>query len=208
MMNCLIPTNAQMQYSTSPVYTENDVRAAINVYDQLENGREIPLDVYNIEPGDYAFTIDQTFDESLQFVLIDHFLDEETPIEPSESGKFTYNFEVTTEELSYGLERFAIRVGQSLITSLEDDLDNLVLYPNPVNHGDRLNLKVSNLFNDQIKEVDISIIDKRGALISSQLLSPGIGGIVEIDMDPYSSGVYILRVTGNNATHHYKVIKN
>ena len=188
-------------------YTEDHQRTAINVFDQLENGRVIKLDLYNIDPGSYSFSIEETLDESLSFVLIDNFLNEETPIVPDQDGKFIYNFEVTTDELTYGAARFSIQVGESVITGIEEDLDNVVLYPNPLSAGEVLNLNVSSLF-DNVTSVDIGIIDQKGALLSEQTVSPGINGSVEIDMDAYRSGVYILRVIGNNATHHYKVIKN
>ncbi len=189
-------------------FTDDEVRTAINVFNQLENGRVIKLDLYNIDPGAYSFTIDQTFDESLQFVLVDNFLEEEIPIEPSESGMFTYNFEVTSDQLTFGAGRFSIQVGESVITSVEEDFDNLILYPNPVNPGDLLKLKVTNLFDQDINSVDISIISQKGSLLTNETLSTGINGVVEINMDEYSSGVYILRVVGNSTTHHYKVIKN
>ena len=134
-------------------------------------------------------------------------MDEETPIEPSASDMFTYNFEVTTDQLSFGAERFEIQVGASVITGIDEEINDITLYPNPVNNGEALNLNISKLFNNATS-VDIAIIDRKGALLSEQSLTPGVNGSVQIDMDRYSSGVYILRVVGNSSTHHYKVIKN
>jgi len=188
-------------------YSDDEYRMAINAYDQLENGKRIKLDLYRINPGSYTFTMEESFDESLRFILIDNFLDEEIPIEPSATDLFTYNFEVTADVLSFGAERFEIQVGASVITGIDEDIKDIILYPNPVNNGEALNLNISRLFNNATS-VDIAIIDRKGALLSEQTLTPGVNGSVQIDMDRYSSGVYILRVIGNSATHHYKVIKN
>jgi hypothetical protein len=81
------------------------------------------------------------------------------------------------------------------------------LYPNPVNNGEVLHLNISKLYGNATS-VDISIMDQKGALLTEQSLAPGLNGTIEIDMDNYLSGVYILRVIGNNTTHHYKIIKN
>ncbi len=187
--------------------SEDEKHMAINAYDQLENGKLIPLDIYNIDPGSYTFSIEETFASEVQFVLIDRFLDEEVPIEQNDSGPFEYSFEVTTDPLTYGVERFRIQVGRSIITTLDDEFNGVSIYPNPVGSGELLNLNISGLF-DNIDPVEIVIMDRKGSAVSRSTLSPNINGTIQLNMDSYSSGMYILKLIGSNATHHYKVIKN
>ncbi len=188
-------------------YSDDGSILAINAYDQLPNGKTITLDLFNINPGDYTLTIDNTFEPSTVFILVDNFLGEEIEINVKEDELFTYQFEVTGDSESYGDKRFEIRVGRSVITDIPEDVfAGIRLFPNPIGENDRLTIDLS-AYSKSSKKFEVKLIDRKGALLTQQGINAN-ERIIQIDMSPFTSGVYILQLIDERQTHHFKVIKN
>ena len=189
-------------------YSDDGSLLAINAYDQLPNGKAINLDLFNINPGNYTFAIDNSFEESTVFTLLDNYLGEQAEITLSDGEAFEYTFDVNDDSKSYGAERFEILVGRRVITDLPNDLfEGIKLFPNPIGDDDFLNVDISGYSKSSIKELELQLIDRKGAILSQQYIPAG-ERIVQLNMSQFTPGVYILQLIDERQTHHFKVIKN
>jgi hypothetical protein len=72
------------------------------------------------------------------------------------------------------------------------------IFPNPIN--DKINLKITDLKGD----AKVMIFDQKGSLVKEETISQMN---TEIDMSQLSSGLYLVKVKGENIDHSQKIIK-
>ncbi|WP_276166765.1 DUF7619 domain-containing protein [Zobellia alginiliquefaciens] len=78
----------------------------------------------------------------------------------------------------------------------------LSVYPNPVEKGD-----VTIILKDSsIKDVQLSLYTSRGRQIMGKTVKT-VNGIVKVNMDGFSSGMYSLKIETSNETYTRKIIK-
>ena len=77
-------------------------------------------------------------------------------------------------------------------------------YPNPVN--DFVNVSV--LTNTPTDNITFRMTDITGRVISTETVNgDGVNMIRDINMSSFKSGIYLLSVEGNGASHVVKIVK-
>lgn len=94
-------------------------------------------------------------------------------------------------------------VSQSILVTDIGELDNFSfsVYPNPV--IDKLNISFN---NTMISRMNLEIIDARGRLVSTELITPG-QNLHAIDLSEVERGVYILRISSESNQVSARFIK-
>ncbi|NDW17682.1 T9SS C-terminal target domain-containing protein [Dysgonomonas sp. 216] len=75
-----------------------------------------------------------------------------------------------------------------------------IIYPNPTEG--LLKVELLNLPSETTAE--IKVYDKAGKLL---IQKPGISEVVEIDLQEYVSGIYVMQITAGESTSNWKIIK-
>ena len=109
-------------------------------------------------------------------------------------GPNTISLSIRDSDGCIGNDQMTITVMN--IVGVEEDKQLFHVYPVPAN---------SVLFIETPRDIDVSLTDMRGTLLTSQAIKSGKGAI---DLGAYSSGVYILRVRSELGATRRLVVKN
>ena len=102
-----------------------------------------------------------------------------------------------------GVQTARITNEESNSAMLEDAL-YVETYPNPVN--DYVNVSV--LMNSSTDNITFRMTDITGRVISTETVNgDGVNMIRDINISSYKSGIYLLSVEGNGASHVVKIVK-
>jgi len=180
--------------------TNEGMDLSINTLPTLSESRSVKLNMTNIWPGAYTLDFEEVSSFSdAEITLIDHFLDKEEVLREG----LSYQFSITTDENSFGKDRFELRFGeQKVITStIQDDLgkSNIKLFPNPV--GDEsLNIELLELANYNT----VMMYNSQGKMVFEENIDTDI----EIDMSRFNKGVYFIHLVGDQGSSIHKILKN
>lgn len=196
--------NSYMNISSYNTAATSDY--AINTIGKIADGdsKLVKMRVFDIAAGSYTltFTDISTMTLGYRITLIDNFLNRETII----NDNSTYDFAVTADPASVGDARFALRFeGITVITGVEAGEVDVQAYPNPV--VNKLSIKLSQEIETNLNSIVLFDITGRQVVSSErdvQLLSPGLK---TIEMNDFTSGVYILSIKSGNFIKSIRVIK-
>ncbi|UII19961.1 galactose-binding domain-containing protein [Fulvivirga ligni] len=107
---------------------------------------------------------------------------------------FQYGYGIMGYGTSNGARKAAVDVSESL----DEDSEDLILYPNPVN--DQLNVRAT----DADGHISYQIIDTNGRTI---LKGNGVGGFFTLSIGSLKEGFYILRVAGEDGHLYSRTFK-
>jgi hypothetical protein len=114
-----------------------------------------------------------------------------------------YNFMITSDNSSYGKNRFAILIGDVNIGIDNTNFsDKLILYPNP--SSSILNITTSSNWDN--KTFEYKIIDQSGRIILQDSTSINHQH-AEINVSSIHSGIYIIEVISKDSILRRKFIK-
>lgn len=188
--------------------SSNGTNLAINIFPlpEVTDTIKISLFAYNgtSSPWDGTYTISFNIDNNLDFdlVLVDYYLGTFTKIDNDKK----YIFEITSNPLSMGNNRFAIISTRSL-TNIENNIyikeSEAILFPNPAN--DLLTVQLNKYKNDETCQA--KIYDQRGMLILSDVFDIK-NSMLDIDVSKLDKGVYILRLEKESGEWTGKFTKN
>jgi hypothetical protein len=130
---------------------------------------------------------------------VDHYLGTQTLLD---NNYLEYNFSVNQNvPASSDTDRFQLNFDNTTLSDGNFELNGLNVYPNPVVDIFTVNL---DQFNGQV--IRLNIFDITGKKVQSFKPSQS-GSVIEISMNGYSNGVYILKVDTSNGQLQKKLIK-
>jgi hypothetical protein len=105
-----------------------------------------------------------------------------------------------TDEMGYGIPNFEDAFNALQVLGTQEDLLELqfAIYPNPVLNR----LFVS--FPKTTDKAEIHIFNVMGAVVRTESITPELNSI---DLSDLNSGIYIARITANNRTNSFKILK-
>lgn len=174
---------------------------SINTIDVPEGERRIYLSVTDVASGKHSFTFGELSSLLVNYniVLVDRFRNTEVDVKEG----VTYSFDVTNDTMSFGDDRFYLRINGEPAKEISP-LD-IRVYPNPAT--DRIQIQLT---EDQQKNLtSIQMADVMGneminSAKDSSLLKPGIK---TVDMTNWSTGVYVVTVRFGNSLTSLRVIR-
>ena len=173
--------------------TPNNEHLAVNT--ELSFNQAIPVGI-QAPVGQYEFAVGLNTFSNSDFILIDHYLNQQQVLH----NGATYNFEITSDTVTKGEHRFEIskQAWTTNVSNVSTELD-VKLLSNVFT--DILTLYVGN----NAEQSKYYLTDARGAIISKGSLS---FGEQQIDMQTLTSGMYILKIVNNNIQQVFKLIKH
>jgi hypothetical protein len=164
-----------------------------------EENEIVQLYLTNYTNENYTFKINVDNPENKTVHLVDHYLGTQTLLD---NNYLEYNFSVNQNvPASSDTDRFQLNFDNTTLSDGNFELNGLNVYPNPVVDIFTVNL---DQFNGQV--IRLNIFDITGKKVQSFKPSQS-GSVIEISMNGYSNGVYILKVDTSNGQLQKKLIK-
>ena len=161
---------------------------AINRRDFPLDQEIIPLFLTGHVSTQYTLEIQTTDLSSYDVYLVDHYLTTETEIT---SNSFIHQFNVDTEiDESINPERFELKFVTNNLTSQQQELKKLQVYPNPITEG-LVNIEIPTYFSSDLEFI-ISNITEQVVYATQKRMDSN--GKVRLSNLQLSTGVYILEV--------------
>jgi hypothetical protein len=200
--------NNAVDANDAPKFFNQDEMIARN-----ENGslmsfeyRDMPTedDVLKLHTGQYR-TTDYVLEVGVQYLpeqtayLYDKYTDTETILENNESNLYDFTVDASNPA-SVATDRFKIIFRTTTMGTNEFDLQGISVYPNPA--SDILNIgfgENTGRFNS------IELFDISGRLVAKQSVSNQLEQ-AQVDVNTFSSGVYLLKVSSESEQFTTKVI--
>ncbi|MCK6611888.1 MAG: T9SS type A sorting domain-containing protein [Bacteroidia bacterium] len=177
-------------------------RLSINSLNRINTGetKSVKLDIRNSVQASYtlSFARLETI-ESCDIFLRDKFLNKFEQINPG----FTYNFTLSADSNSFGSNRFELVFTKST-TGIEKELNksnSISLYPNPATNA----IFLYNTKPDQ-EQFSYFVYDQNGKEVSTGTAYWN-AGLLELNIESLSSGVFFVKITNSNSTQTIKFIK-
>jgi len=163
-----------------------------------EVGDEIQIYTANYRADDYVWQIDMS-NISQDVVLYDSYLDTENLLNLDMSTTIAFSVDHNIPE-SEDPFRFSIRFKEVSLSNNDQNLSDVVIYPNPVTKN---NLHIKGL--DSLSDVKIQIYDISGQLIISK--NETVKNIVNVNInESFTSGIYQLKLIQNESVLNTKFI--
>jgi len=162
------------------------------------------LNITNIDVGDFTLTFNEmeSFETTWKIVLVDNFA--LASVEIMENP--VYQFQVTSDTLSFGSDRFEIVFTPEVdvITSINTKSPaRMNLYPNPAT-------KIITLEYQPLSNEDVTVVlyNSMGSVLYSKIISGGTSLLeLQFDVAAERSGVYFIRIIDGKTTLNSKFIK-
>jgi hypothetical protein len=91
-------------------------------------------------------------------------------------------------------------VPKTTLNNITEDLKSLCVFPNPSNGIINLEIK------QNLPSAKIEVKNSLGAMIYSKNIEEGFVGIMNLDLNSFSNGLYFLKVTSTDQQYVYKII--
>lgn len=160
----------------------------------------LQLNISKYRNLDYEFEIKVgQFDH--QVTLIDAYLNSEIVLQP---GVNTISFSVDPNiEESKAADRFSVKFGSSSLSIDDFNLNNAIVYPNPVTGN-----TISVYLKSQSEEVNVQMFDLTGRKILDSRFKAESNNRVMVDRPAVQNGTYMLKISDSSSQSTFKVILN
>ncbi|WP_439506972.1 T9SS type A sorting domain-containing protein [Sediminibacterium sp.] len=159
----------------------------------------VPIELSNVEPGNYTFQIHEAFMPSeFKLVLYDTYTNNSMPLIKDS----IYQFSITTDSLSKASSRFYIGKYIPKSTSPLSNLLTVKLYPNPATSEIKVSIKANSIANSTVR-----LFNMAGTLIKTIELGNIQQGLISIPITSISNGQYFIQVTSGSLQQNIPFIK-
>lgn len=182
-------------------FSRNDKNLAIETLATAQNNDLLSIKTIALVANkNYTFALNPAdFDASLSARLLDSYLNSETPLSLSQPSFI--NFSTTSDEASYGTDRFKIIFNSDTLGNNTFVKNTISVYPNPVTN----NQFTVALPSTVTGKVTLSITNMLGQRIYDTM----IDAAPTMEIQPkktLQNGVYIVNVTNNGSSFQIKII--
>jgi len=192
--------------SVSTVIANNPERADVNTLAPLAGRKSVWLSVQAPVSGAFALNFSEleSFDANVDMFLVDHLTGTTTNVR----NQAAYNFQITSNPASQGVNRFEVIFSVSSVTS-NKNLSNgsaLSAWPNPATGSDKVMVAVSG----KLKGAAIlQVLDVAGRIVHTQVLNLTGDANQAYELSAtLSTGSYTLRATTDAATMATRLVVN
>lgn len=176
---------------------------AINTVARLNSAKIVNLSVSDVEPGEYKLDFSDMYllKSGYQVVLVDTYENQEFDV----SDGFQYAFTVTTNKLTFGRDRFYLRINGDAARETSSLNFGFVSYPNPTS-----DILYVDLPGEAMRELsEISLSTTMGGDVARRIPTENEKSIgqLQIDLTDRSPGLYLLSLNFRGLRQVVKVVK-
>lgn len=160
-----------------------------------EEGARIALFTNAYRTTDYVFEAILTEVNEITALLRDHYTGTDTVLANNENTLYAFSID-PDDAASSATDRFEIVFEAGVLSAIDFDRSNMVLFPNPA--GDFVNLATKSMEGQQ---VTLSLFNMLGQSVYTKRDRIGEDGLIHINTSDLPIGVYLLKLLNEKGNH-------